>query len=178
MPTSNLDKTLNKFLNRVKKEAKTSLTKQKKNSSKNLYDSIKTELKVSKNSFEASISMAEYGKFIDKGVKGIGGTKSDGSKWRTKKVTNNLYKYTTKRPPYMAFNGWSIKRNIAPRDNKGKFLKRKNILIAIANSVYHTGLETTNFLTKPFKSAYKDLLLEVADAYALDMDKFLEDVLV
>ena len=29
--------------------------------------------------------MEDYGKFIDKGVKGIGGSKADGSKWKRKK---------------------------------------------------------------------------------------------
>jgi len=176
MPVSNLSNVLNAFGKRVVKESKTALTKKKKNASKALYNSINYTFKESKNSFQLSINMEDYGKFIDKGVKGVGGTKADGSSWAKKKVTNNLYKYTTKKPPYMAFNGWTISRSIAPRNSKGQFTSRKSILIAIANSVYHTGLETTDFFTKPSESAYKDLLATVADAYALDMDKFLDNI--
>lgn len=177
MSISNLDNVLNKFGKRVKKEAKTALTKKDKNASKSLYNSIDFEYKVSKNSFQLSFEMEDYGKFIDKGVKGVGGSKADGSQWKKKVVTNNLYKYTAKRPPYMAFNGWTIKRNIAPRNKKGQFTSRKSILIAIANSVYHTGLETTNFFTKPFESAFKSLPDEVVEAYGLDMDKFFDNVI-
>jgi AraC-like DNA-binding protein len=47
-------------------------------------------------------------------------------------------------------------------------------LFAIANSVYHTGLETTNFFTKPFKKEFKKLPEEVLEAYALETEEFLK----
>ena len=71
---------LNKFGKRVVKEAKTALTKKKKNASKELYNSISYTFKKSKNSFEMSISMADYGKFIDKGVSGKGDSNFKGKK--------------------------------------------------------------------------------------------------
>ena len=169
MSISNLDNILNKFGKRVSKESKTALTKKKKNASKSLYNSIGYDLEIFKNSFHLSFKMEDYGKFIDKCVKGVGG-----KGWKKKKVTNNLYKYTTKRPPHEAFNGWTIKKGIAPRNKKGQFTSRKSILFAIANSVFHTGLETTNFFTKPLDSALKSLPNEVVEAYALDIDVFLK----
>lgn len=177
MSISNLNTSVNKFGKRVVKESKTALTKKDKNASKALYNSIGYTFKEFPNSFHLSFQMEDYGKFIDKGVKGVGGTKADGSQWEKKKVTNSLYKYTTKRPPYLAFNGWTIKRGLAPRNSKGQFTSRKSLLIAIANSVYHTGLETTNFFTKPFESAFKSLPDEVTEAYALDMDSLLSEAL-
>ena len=169
MSISNLDKILDKFARRVVKESKTALTKKKKNASKSLYNSIGYDLDIHKNSFHLSFQMEDYGKFIDKGVKGVGG-----NGWKKKKVDNNLYKYTNKRPPHEAFNGWTIRRSIAPRNKKGQFTSRKSILFAIANSVYHTGLETTNFFTKPLENALRSLPDEVVNAYALDIDKFIK----
>jgi hypothetical protein len=169
--------TLDKFRKRVVKESKTALTKKKKNASKALYNSITSKAKESKNSFELSFSMLDYGKFIDKGVKGVGGTKANGQPWKKKKVTNSLYKYTNKRPPAKVFNSWIVKRGIAPRNAKGQFTSRRGLAFAIANSVYHTGIETTNFFTKPFESAFKSLPEELIKAHGLEVDKLLKSVL-
>ena len=61
---------LNKFAKGVIKQARTNLTKKDRNVSKELYNSLKSEVKISKNSFELSFYMKDYGKFQDKGVKG------------------------------------------------------------------------------------------------------------
>ena len=166
--------TLNEFANNVIKQSKSELKKKDKNASKNLSNSLDYKLKVSKNSFELSFLMEDYGKFIDKGVKGIGGTKADGTKWKKKRVTNNDFKYKSKRPPASAFSAWTVKRGIAPRNEKGQFTTRKGLQFAIANSVYHTGLETTHFFTNPFEEAFKDLPEELIEAYGLEVDKLLK----
>ena len=118
--------------------------------------------------------MEDYGEYIDRGVKGVGGTKADGSKWNKKKVTNNDFKYRNKRPPAKAFNGWVIKRGIAPRNKSGKFTSRKGLMFAIAESVYRTGLETTNFFSRPFERGFKNLPDEIVEAYGLDFEKLLK----
>ena len=144
-------KALDKFGSSVIKQSRTQLTKKKKNASKGLYDSLDYNLKVSRNSFELSFVMEDYGKFIDKGVKGVGGAKADGSQWKKKRVTNNDFKYKSKRPPASAFSQWTVRRGIAPRNKAGQFTTRTGLQFAIANSVYHTGLETTNFLQNLLK---------------------------
>ena len=60
---------LDKFGKSVVKQSRTQLTKKKKNASKALYNSIDYDLKVSKNSFELSFSMEDYGTFVDKELK-------------------------------------------------------------------------------------------------------------
>lgn len=167
-------KALDKFGSLVVDGAQKELKRKKKNASSRLSKSLDYKVKVSKNSFQLDFLMEDYGKFIDKGVKGIGGSKADGSKWKKKRVTNNLYKYKTKKPPASAFNAWTVKRGIAPRDEKGRFTTRKSLQFAIANSVYHTGLETTNFFTKPFEKAFKKLPEELVKAYGLEVDKLLK----
>lgn len=162
-----VESVLNNFGKRVVKEAKTSLTKQKINVSKDLYNSINYDLKVSKNSFEFTLNMADYGKFIDKGVQG---------KKSNKKAPNSPFKYTSKRPPVKVFDRWSIKKGIAPRNEKGQFISRKQNNFRIANAVYNYGIKTTNFFTKPFEAAFKSLPDEIIKGYALTVDKLLANV--
>jgi hypothetical protein len=156
---------LDRFRNVVVKESKTALTKQGKNVSKELYNSIDSELKVSKNSFELSFLMEDYGTFIDKGVKG---NKSSA------KAPSSPFKYTNKMPPTKAFDKWVIKRGLAGRNKKGQFVSRESLKFAIAKSVQMYGIETTNFFTKPFESAFKNLPDEVVEAYGLEVENLLK----
>ena len=162
-----IESVLNIFGKRVVKEAKTSLTKQKINVSKELYNSINYDLKVSKNSFEFTLNMADYGKFIDKGVKG---------KKSSKKAPNSPFKYRDKMPPVKVFDKWSVRRGIAPRNEKGQFLSREQNNFRIAMAVYNYGIKTTNFFSKPFESAFKSLPDEIVNGYALTIDKLLANV--
>jgi len=165
---------LNHFGSTVVNKSKDVLKRKKKKASGKLIDSIGYKAKVSKNSFELSFEMEDYWTFVDYGVKGVGGAKADGSSWNRKKVTNSKYKYKTKKPPIMAFNGWTIRKGIAPRSKGGQFTTRKGLLFAIATSVYHTGLETTSFFTKPFEKEFKKLPDELVKAYALEVEDLLK----
>lgn len=165
---------LNHFGSTVVNKSKDTLKRKNKKTSGKLIDSIGFDAKVSKNSFELSFEMEDYWTFVDYGVKGAGGTKADGSNWETRKVTNSKYKYKKKKPPIMAFNGFTIKKGIAPRNKGGQFTTRKGLLYAIATSVFHKGLETTSFFTKPFEKEFKKLPDELIKAYALDVENFLE----
>ena len=170
-------KALDIFGSSVVSGSKKELARKKKNASKNLSKSVDYAVKVSKNSFQLDFIMEDYGKFIDKGVKGVGGKKADGSSWKKKRVTNNLYKYKKKRPPTIAFNGWTIKRGIAPRNKKGQFTTRKGLQFAIAESVFHTGIEATRFLTIPINREFKKLPDELVEAYGLTVESLLESSL-
>lgn len=172
---TNVQKLLDKFGGDVVKGARAELKKQKKDASGTLSKSLSHESKAHQNSFSLDIYMEDdYGDYVDQGVKGVGGTKADGTRWRKKLVFGSKYKYNKLKPPIMAFNGWTIRKGIAPRSKGGQFTKRRGLLYAIATSVYHTGLETTHFLTKPFEDQYKDLPDELIEAYALDVEDLLE----
>jgi len=159
--SQNVKNALTEFSKRVVKEARTSLTKQDKNASKKLYDSIGYTMKVSENSFSLSFDMESYGQFQDKGVSGV------------KKKYNAPFAYTTKMPPSSAFDKWTVKKGIAPRE-KGKFSSRKAVNFAIARSVFINGIKPSLFFTKPFESAFSDLPDEVVTAFGLDVDNFLK----
>jgi len=171
---SNVKNALNIFAFDVVEDAKRELAKKKKNASKSLSDSLDYDLKVSKNSFSLSFNMEDYGEFIDRGVVGAGGTKADGSKWKRKRTSNkSLFKkgkgFTNKMPPSKVFDRWTVRKGIAPRKN-GKFTTRKGLNFAIAKSVFHQGIEGTNFFSKPFNKRFKELPEEVIEAYALDVE--------
>ena len=77
----------------------------------------------------------------------------------------------------MAFNGWSIKKGIAPRNKKGQFTSRKSILFAIANSVYHTGLKTTDFFQDAFYNEIDNVTDDMSNSLALKIELALVDSL-
>ena len=157
-------KIFNTLGSNVVKQARANLKKKKKGDS-NLSKNLSYKVKGSSIEF----TLADYWEYVDAGVKGTGGTKADGKAWKLKKVTNNKFKYTNKKPPFMAFNGWTIRKGIAPRDAKGRLMKRKGLLYAIANSVYHTGIETTHFFTDALDNEVLKLGDEIGEAFALDL---------
>jgi hypothetical protein len=170
-------KHLDTFGEKVVNSAKKNLIRFNKGGS-NLEKTLDWETEVSKNSWLFNINYEtsggkDYWEFVDAGVKGIGGTKADGSKWKLKRVTNNKFKYKDKMPPPSAFSRWSIKKGLAPRSKGGQFTKRKGLQFALAKSVWHTGIETTEFLTKPFAKYFKKLPDDIVEAFNLQMDDML-----
>jgi hypothetical protein len=163
-----VEQALDNFGKYVVQQSRSNLTKDKTNVSKDLYNSISYTSKVNKNSFELTINMVDYGKFIDKGVKG-----SESSA----KAPKSPYKYTTKMPPSRVFDKWSVKRSIAPRDAAGRFISRKSINFAIARSIFKKGIRTTNFFTKPFERAFKELPEDIVEAYGLEVDSLMQSSL-
>ena len=152
-----IQKELKRFTDYVVKEARTNLTRLKKNSTKTLYDSLKGNVKVSTNSFEMSIEMEEYGHFQDKGVSG-------------KKVKYNTpYSYKSKMPPPNKLDKWIVRKGIAPRDKKGNFISRKSLQFLIARSIFNNGIKPSLFLTKPFEAAFKTLPDELVEKFGLEV---------
>ena len=108
------------------------------------------------------IEMPYYGVFQDKGVSGI------------KKKYNTPYSYKTKMPPPSKLDKWTVRKGIAPRDEKGRFLSRKTLQFLIARSIFYNGIKPSLFFTKPFEKYAKGLPKELEQAFALDTEAFLE----
>tara|TARA_R100001460_G_scaffold5722_1_gene15602 strand:- start:1714 stop:2238 length:525 start_codon:yes stop_codon:yes gene_type:complete len=162
--TNFLLEALKEFEQKVVQAAKDNLTKQ--NTSGELSKSIKGDVKQMPNSIRVFFEMNEYGFYQDRGVKG---TKSG------KSLDN--FAYTNKMPPPKAFDKWTVRKGIAPRDVKGKFQSRKGLNFAIAKSIFEKGIKPTMFFTKPFEKAYSQLPEELIDKYGLDMENLLLSII-
>ena len=160
---SNVKDELNRFAKYVISQSRANLTRGKKNSSKELYNSLDSNVKVSKNSFELTFLMEEYGVFQDKGVSGV------------KKKYNTKYAYTTKMPPPSKMDKWIVKKGIAPRGKDGKFISRKSLQFMIARSIFNNGIKPSLFFTKPFEKAFKGLNKDLVEAYKLDVEALMKN---
>ena len=158
-------KSLDAFKKYVIQQAKSNLSKSKKNTSKKLYNSINGVSKVNPNSISLYFEMLDYGVFQDKGVSGV------------KKKYNTPYSYRDKMPPTKALDKWIVRKGIAPRDKNGNFISRQSLKFAIAKSIFNNGIKPSLFFTKPFERAYKNLPNELISAYGLDIEKIFTDTI-
>jgi uncharacterized protein with FMN-binding domain len=173
---------LNNFAKYVIQESKNNLDKSGKNFSKELYNSLGYDVKVSKNSFQLEFLMEDYGIFQDKGVKGKDPSKvSTNAKITGQQAPNSPYKFGSGNysGQWSKFVGklevWAKKKNVRLRDEKGRFKKGnyKTIAQIIAGNIYNRGIKPSMFFTKPFEKAFKGLNEELIKAYALDVEKFM-----
>lgn len=152
--TEETEKVLNDFINYVVRESKKRAPK----ASGDLKKSIKNDgVKSSKNSIQASISAEKYLPFIDQGVSGV------------KKKYDTKFSYKTKKPPVRFLQTW-LKRKT------GKFLARdrKSSAFALQNHIFNYGIKPTKFFETPFEQAFRSLPDEITEAYALDIENFME----
>ena len=149
MKTDNIERYLNSFGKYIVKQSRTNLTKGKKNVSKELYNSISFKVVTDANGFSVQFYMADYGTFIDKGVSGNKQTRSY-KDYKGQTITSP-YKYTNKQPPSKLLDKWIVKKGIAPRDEKGRFISRKSISFFIARSIKAKGIKSTSFFQRPMQ---------------------------
>tara|TARA_R100000655_G_scaffold59535_1_gene97924 strand:+ start:139 stop:669 length:531 start_codon:yes stop_codon:yes gene_type:complete len=145
---------LQAFGKAVVNAARFNLSNDDKNVSKKLFDSLNYSVLNPKQGFYiVEFVMQTYGFFQDKGVSG------------TKKRRNTPYSFRSKggkqglkgMPPPSKFDQWSVRRGIAPRDAKGRFLPRKSVDFALARSVFEKGIKPSLFFTKPFTKYFEGL---------------------
>ena len=166
---SNVNKVLDTFGRKVVQTARGILNAKGKNASGDLGSSLGYFIKVyPSGAIDMSFVAEGYAKFVDKGVKG---SKSSA------KAPNSPYKYTNKQPPSGVIDKWVVRKGIqGARDEKGRFIKRKSLVYAMARSIKLYGVKPTNFFTDAFNVAYRDLPQEFIKAYANDTQQFLKFV--
>ena len=169
---SEVQKQLDKFKAYVISESRKNLTRLKKNSSKKLYSSLKSHAVAMPNSFMMDFSMVDYGHYQDKGVNGVGPAGKDRFGNLKTVVKNGKYNFGTGSGPAgglrRGLDKWMVRRGIAPRNEKGKFISRQNLKFLIARSIFRHGIKPSLFFTKPFESAYKRLPSDLVDKFGLD----------
>ncbi len=163
MELQETQKILNSFAKYVIQQSRSNLTKTNKNASKKLYNSLDYKILSDSSGFILQFLMEEYGAYQDQGVSG------------TKKKYKTPFKYTTKRPPSSAFDKWTVRKGIAPREEGGRFTKRKGLNFIIAKSIFEQGIRPSLFFTKPFEKRFKTLPPELIAAFVNDAEKTIED---
>ena len=142
---SEFRKALEKYAKFVVKKSRENLEKGGKYGSHNKSGALSKSIEYTIKDDKVSFLSEKYGEFLDQGVKGSKSTYPESSA--------SPFKYTNKRPPSSVFDKWSVKSGIAPRDSKGKFIKRKSLNFIIANSIFRKGIRASMFFTKPFEEA-------------------------
>ena len=142
---SEFRKALEKYAKFVVKKSRENLEKGGKYGSHNKSGALSKSIEYTIKDNKVSFLSEKYGEFLDQGVKGSKSTYPESSA--------SPFKYTNKRPPSSVFDKWSVKSGIAPRDSKGKFIKRKSLNFIIANSIFRKGIRASMFFTKPFEEA-------------------------
>ncbi len=167
----NVQISLNDFAKFVVKQSRTNLTKNKKNVSKELYNSIGYDLKVHPNSFSLRMmDDSDYWQYVDKGVSGT--ERKFNTPYSYKKSSNMLgFELATG-----TFANWAKARGLRFRSAKGTFAPGDYRSIGIAYALAHKkrGSKPTNFFSRPFELAYKKLPEEIIEAFGLDMEDLLK----
>jgi hypothetical protein len=162
---------LQRFQQHVVSQSKRNLTSKNKNVSKNLYNSIKGDVKQSANSIQILFTMLDYGFYQDRGVKGVkSGRSLSGFKFGTGSgkqggLSEGIYK-------------WVKARKIQFKDRKtGRFMSSQQTANLITRSIWNKGIKPTEFFSKPFDQAFKNLPNEVVQSYGLEAEALFDQIL-
>ena len=166
MKTEALERYLNSFGKQVVNRAKGNLQKSK-GGGTNLEKSLSFKVVTSAEGFSVQFYMDSYGTFVDKGVSGTE-VKRSFKDYKGKTITSP-YKYTTKQPPSRVLDKWIVKKGIAPRDEKGRFMSRKSISFLIARSIKRKGIQGISFFQRPLQLGLKDFGKEMLGAVKDDI---------
>ena len=163
----NVERYLNSFGKQVVNRAKGNLKRRDKVVTGKLLNSVKYNVVKTKEGYSVEFTMLDYGKFIDKGVAG------------TKKRRSFVdYKGKTQNSPFAYGKGggggltrgldnWIVRRGIAPRDKKGRFISRKSLKFLIARKIYTYGKQGISFFQKPLglglKQFNKEFLISLKE---------------
>jgi hypothetical protein len=165
---------LEKFKKYVIQQSRSNLSKDKKNDSKALYNSIKGEIVTENNYSIVQFSMTEYGMYQDQGVKGANPSLVKNGK---QKAPNSKFSFKNKRPPSKPIEAWAKRKNIRLRNEKGEFKKGnyKTLGIIIANRIFAQGIKPSLFFTKPFETGYKRYIdTDLLNAFGHDVETMID----
>lgn len=164
---------LEKFRDYVIQQARSNLTKLKKNHTRKLYDSISGEVKVMPNSIRLFFDMTDYGFYQDQGVKGVGGVRATTSKFKRTNNKGKMWKQKGKGSPFSFkignkpsvkhFEQWANSKGLSP--------------FAVRESVFRQGITRSLFFTTPFEKALKNLPNEMIEAYGLEAQETFDTIM-
>ena len=164
---------LEQFRDYVIQQARSNLSKLKKNHTRKLYDSITGEIKVMPNSLRLYFDMEEYGFYQDQGVMGAGGVRSTTSKFNRSNNKGKMWKQKGKGSPFSFkignkpsvkhFTQWANSKGLSP--------------FAVRESIFRQGISRSLFFTTPFEKAFKNLPDEMIEAYGLEAEETFDTIM-
>ena len=167
----NFKKSIETYADYVIKEARINLGK-KDNQEGKLSTSLSYKINSTESAYIVRFFMENYGIFQDKGVRGVDSYYAD------KVTSSSPFSYKSKggkfglkgMPPPKAFDKWTVRKGLAPRDKKGRFLPRKTLDFLIARSIFKKGIRATSFFSGPFTEGQKIFGDEFLKAIAKDIE--------
>jgi|TARA_R110002167_G_scaffold63418_1_gene179139 hypothetical protein len=165
---SSIEKYLESFGKYVVQQARTNLTKGKKNVTNELYNSIKFTVTPNSEGYNVSFSMDSYGEFVDKGVSGNKKiqefTTFDGRK------IESPFKYRSKQPPANILSKWISMRGIKGRDKKsGRYITNLSLAFLIGKKIKRDGIKSLSFFQRPLGLGLKRLPNDIMIAIKEDI---------
>ena len=159
-----LERYLNSFGKFVIQQSRNQLTRKKKNVTKSLYNSLRFKVSTTNEGFSVKFYMADFGKFVDKGVSG------------NKKINDYItyggnteqspFQYTTKGPPIDIISKWIGMRGIAPK-GLGKARSKKTgqyispFAFLVSRKIKRDGIKGISFFQRPLGLGLKKLPNEI-----------------
>lgn len=171
MKASGLEKYLNNFGDKVVKGAEKELRSSKDSQGKSRGDtalgkSIRVKVKITPTGFSTKFYMADYGTFLDKGVKGTKSNYIENSK--------TDYSYKNKQPPSGIIEKWIKKKGIKGRNKKsGRFITNKSLAFLIGRSIKEKGIKSLSFFQKPLGIEYNKLRKGILEVLKLDIQTYI-----
>lgn len=128
-----VNKVLHDFGNEIQEALKQNLdSRQSQGTSQALRQSIRFEIENARSPFIFELNLNDYYKFQDQGVRGVGGSKKDGTMY-TLKSPNSPFSYKDKKPKLTSegLEFWSYAKNLNP--------------FFVQERIYRRGIKATNF---------------------------------
>jgi hypothetical protein len=174
LKTEKVNKTIQMFRDYVIREAKDNLKRTGHNNTSSLANSIKGEVVTENDYTIVGFTMANYGTFVDLGVKG---------KTSANKAPNSPYKFGSgtgaKGGLTKGIQKWVKQKGFQFRSkeegSKGRFLSYESTAYLITRSIFHKGIKPSLFFTKPFEAGYKKYIdVDLVKAFGQDIETMVD----
>ena len=169
----NVNDVLKRFRDYVIQQSRSNLSKSGKNVSKELYNSLKGEVVTQDNYSIVGFSMADYGMFQDKGVRGASSSaKAPNSPFRFGTGTGKKGGLTKSILEWVQAKRFQFRNKVNGKNTKkGTLMSYQQTAYLISRSIFHKGIKPSLFFTKPFEAGYKKYIdTDLMKAFSQDID--------
>lgn len=167
MANNKLKKVLEAFHRAVISKAKQNLAKDKNNDTGKLSNSMVGEVEVSDDGVIMTISMEEYGEFLDKGISG-----------KDKKY-NTPFSFNNKQPDSRPLAKWAKRKGMRLEGYDGVMgnAQYNTLGFLIARGIFRGGRKPSLFFTKPFEEEVAQLPDIVLEATGQDIEDLIRGII-